>query len=138
MTRRWWIALAVAAVTFGALDAVWLGVVARPLYAAGIGHLMAPQPDVLAAGAFYVLFLVALLYFVVRPNTSRTLRSRLTDAAFFGLVTYGTWDLTSRAVLRDFSWTVVIVDILWGITAATVTTLVVDRVLARVGPQQQE
>lgn len=135
MTRRWWIAFAAAAVAFGALDALWLGVIAKPLYSAGIGHLMAPQPDAVAALAFYVLFLVGLLHFVVKPNANRGLRERLLDAAFFGLVTYATWDLTSRAVLRDFSWTVVVIDILWGVTASTLTTLAVHGVLQRIAPK---
>ncbi len=130
--RRWWIALAAAAVTFGAMDAVWLTVVAKNLYSSQIGHLMAPNPDMIAAVIFYALFLVVMLYFVVRPGEDKPLGARLRDAALFGLVTYATFDLTSRAVLKDFPWTVVIVDILWGITVTTVTTLVTDRVLRKV------
>ncbi len=135
MTRRWWTALAVSAVTFGALDAVWLGVVAAPVYKAEIGSMMAAQPDVAAAVAFYAMFLVALVYFVIKPDTPRALRARLIDAAAFGLVTYGTWDLTSKAVFKDFTWKVVAVDLIWGVAASTLTTFVVDRVLRRVRPQ---
>ena len=34
--------------------------------------------------------------------------------AFFGLVAYATFDLTSMALIRGFTWTVVGVDLVWG------------------------
>ena len=43
------------------LDVLWIGVIARPLYTRGIGHLMAEQPDFVAAVAFYLLFAVGLM-----------------------------------------------------------------------------
>ena len=34
--------------------------------------------------------------------------------AFFGLVAYATFDLTSMALIKGFDWTVVAVDLVWG------------------------
>ncbi len=138
MTRRWWIAFAVAAVTFGVLDAIWLTLAASSLYKSLIGHLMAAQPDMIAAVVFYVIFLIGLLHFVVQPDGDRTKGARLRDAALFGFVTYATFDLTSKAVLKDFGWTITLIDITWGIVVTTVTTFVVDLVLRRLRPQPKD
>jgi len=53
------------------------------------------------------------------------------SGAFFGLVTYATWDLTSLAVLEGFPASLVPIDLAWGaVLASSVaggTTLVVRR-----------
>ena len=55
-------------VAFLAPDMVWLGLVARGLYRTHLGFLMAARPNWLAAGAFYVLFVVGLVVFAVVPG----------------------------------------------------------------------
>ena len=49
------------------IDAIWLGLVAPKLYKANIGHLMAEKPNFIAAGVFYLLYIAALLLFVIDP-----------------------------------------------------------------------
>lgn len=41
------------------LDLTWLGIVALDMYKSQLGNLMRPQPDVLAAGLFYAMYVVA-------------------------------------------------------------------------------
>jgi uncharacterized membrane protein len=119
----------VAAAVFLVLDLVWLGVVAQPLYDRLLGDLLAPEPVVGAAVAFYALFVAGLVLFVVDPavRAGSPRRAAATGAAF-GLVTYATWDLTSLAVLRDFPAALVPVDLAWGTflasTVSALTTLV--------------
>ena len=48
---------------FLAIDAVWLGIVMKQAYAAWLGPLMLAQPKLLAAGLFYLLYVVGLLVF---------------------------------------------------------------------------
>ncbi len=125
--RAWAGRYLVAAVTFLVLDLLWLGVVAAGLYEELLGDLLAEEPNALAATAFYALFLVGLLHFVVHPAvTERSLRRAARDGAFFGLVAYATWDLTSLAVLAGFPAALVPVDLAWGAVlsgaVATVTT----------------
>ncbi|HSE71215.1 MAG TPA: DUF2177 family protein, partial [Nocardioidaceae bacterium] len=76
-----------------------------------------------AAVLFYALFVAGLVHFVVtRSLAERSLRRALLDGAFFGLVTYATWDLTSLAVLDGFPAALVPVDLAWGtVLAATVS-----------------
>jgi len=140
--RAWTGRYLVAAATFLVLDLVWLGVVAAPLYEDLLGDLLAEQPNALAATAFYALFLVGLLHFVVDPAVARRSVARAArDGALFGLVTYATWDLTSLAVLADFPAALVPVDLAWGAllsaAVATVTTAVSRRVPALHVPAAQ-
>lgn len=102
----------VAAAVFCVLDLLWLGTIAEDLYARHLGDLLAPSPDVGAAIAFYALFIAGLCYFVIHPALSAgSWRLAAGAGAFFGLVTYATWDLTNLAVIRDFPAALVPVDL---------------------------
>jgi uncharacterized membrane protein len=132
----WLTAYGIAAVVFAVVDVFWLGVVAQPLYDAQLGHLLADEFNLGAAAAFYLLYLVGLVHFAIRPlEPPRPLRRTLLDAGLYGFFTYMTWDLTSMAVFRDFPLVVVLVDIAWGtsvcILIAAVTVWVMGRIRAR-------
>ena len=52
---------------------------------------------------------------VVRPALDATsIFASLWMGALFGLVAYGTYDLTNAATLKGWSLTVTVVDMLWG------------------------
>lgn len=55
------------------------------------------------------------MFFAVRPalEVSSPLRA-LSYGAFFGFLTYATYDLTNQATLRDWPLIVTIVDLAWG------------------------
>jgi uncharacterized membrane protein len=100
---------------FLAIDMVWLGLVARTFYRTHLGFLMAPNPNWLAAGAFYLLFVVGLLVFAVVPGLEGdSLRNTLLRAALFGLIAYATYDLTNLATVKGWPLLVTVVDMLWG------------------------
>lgn len=125
--RSWLLQYLVAAAVFSLIDLVWLGVVAKPVYDALLGDLLRPSPNVGAAVAFYALFIAGLVVFVIQPALDAgSWRRAAGMGAFFGLVTYATWDLTSLAVLRDFPAALVPVDLAWGtVLAATVSAVTV-------------
>lgn len=116
---------------FLALDSLWLGLIAPKFYQAQIGHLMASTPNPLAVGLFYLLFIAALIYFVIEPSLriAKT-ATNIIRGAFFGLATYATYDLTNLATLRDWPVLVTVVDLLWG-TALTAATSVLSVWLAK-------
>ncbi len=119
-------------VTMMILDVIWIGGIARPLYNRGIGHLMAEQPDWIAAVAFYLLFAIGVMAFVVLPRASGDWRMAAAWGAAFGFMTYMTYDLTNMATLRDWPLGLSFIDVGWGCIAtglaATVGKLVSDRV----------
>jgi uncharacterized membrane protein len=106
-------------VALAALDFLWLGVVAKSFYRDGIGHLMAPAPNLPAAAAFYLLYPIGLVVFAVLPSGGDWLRA-LALGALFGLFCYGTYDLTNLAVLKDWPLPVTLVDIAWGAVVSAV------------------
>ena len=103
-----------------ALDSVWLVKIAPKFYKSNIGHLMAKDPNMLAAGLFYIIYIVGLVVFVVQPAVAeKSVMYALTRGALFGLVAYSTFDLTSNAVFKDWPAKVTIVDLLWGTILTT-------------------
>ncbi|MEZ4386220.1 MAG: DUF2177 family protein [Candidatus Krumholzibacteriia bacterium] len=112
-------------VTFLAVDAVWLGLVADGFYGRQLGFLLAAQPNWLAAGVFYLLFVAGLQIFVVEPGLrTGSLRWTLGRAALFGLVTYATYDLTNLATVAGWPVLVTVVDLAWGTVLSGAVSLV--------------
>ncbi len=98
-----------------ALDSLWLVKVAPKFYKSNIGHLMAEKPNLLAAGLFYVIYIVGLVVFVVQPAVAdKSVLYAATRGALFGLVAYSTFDLTANTVFRDWPVKVTVIDMLWG------------------------
>lgn len=115
---------AVSIVAFLALDAIWLGLVARSFYREQMGELLRSDPRWGAAALFYALFVAGIVLFVTLPALERGSAGRaLLLGALFGLITYATYDLTNLAVLRGFPTVVAVVDFAWGaaISAAVAT-----------------
>jgi uncharacterized membrane protein len=109
------------AVVFFAIDLVWLGVVAASFYQRQMGDLMRPDVRWGAALAFYALYIAGILVFAVLPGLEAgSLGRSVALGAFFGLVAYATFDLTSLALVRDFPEAMVVVDLVWG-TVLTAT-----------------
>ncbi len=111
----------ISAITFLVLDALWLGLIAKPLYTTEMGGLMADDPNMIAAAVFYVLYIFGVLYFAIMPHMSGgSLTQVAISGALFGLIAYATYDLTGLAVIQNWSTKLAIIDIIWG---AVVTCL---------------
>ena len=111
---------AAIAVVMIALDLLWLGVIAKPLYQQGIGHLMAEQPNVPVAALFYALYALGLLVLAVLPNAAEPgWRKTLVTAALFGFFAYATYDLTNLATLKGWPVGLSLLDMAWGTLVST-------------------
>ena len=108
----------VVAVTMLVIDMVWLRGIATAWYEEGLGHLMAPKPDLLAAGIFYLLYPLGLVIFGVVPNEDFTLLRAVGMGALFGFFAYATYDLSNLATLRDWPVNVSLMDMVWGSLAS--------------------
>lgn len=118
-----------ALVAFLVLDSIWLGTVAVGFYQDTIGYLLREQFNFLAAGIFYAFYIAGVVHFVSLPASSagRWAKAAL-NGAFFGLIAYGTYDLTNYATVRDWPFIVVVVDMIWG--ASVTATVAVTGYLA--------
>jgi uncharacterized membrane protein len=112
-------------VTFLAIDILWLGLIARQFYAKYLGYLMSAKPLWWVAVLFYLLFVAGVLVFVVLPGLHMdSVKRVLLYGAFFGLVTYGTYDLTNLALIKEWPWIVTAVDMCWGAILAAIVSYV--------------
>jgi uncharacterized membrane protein len=108
-------AYAGTAIVMVALDMLWLGVIAEPLYQQGIGHLMAEKPDIAVAVVFYLLYALGVVIFAVSPQQGgASWAMTLTMGALFGFFAYATYDLTNLATLRNWPLRLSLIDIAWG------------------------
>ncbi len=121
-----WLAyFAVTFIVFMGIDLIWLGFVAKNIYAKYLGYLMAPQVNWLAALIFYVIFIIGVLYFVIAPSlVDRDLVQLVIRAMLFGFITYATYDLTNLATIRDWPITITIIDLIWGTTLSTSVSVI--------------
>lgn len=107
------------AVVFGAMDMVWLSLMSSRLYKPVIGELMSGKVDVVPAVLFYLMFISGLVYFAVWPGVkSGDLGKAALTAAIFGLIAYGTYDLTNQATLKVWAWRLTLADMAWGAVAS--------------------
>jgi uncharacterized membrane protein len=98
-----------------ALDLIWLGVIARPFYQQGIGHLMAERPNLAAAALFYAVFALGLVVFAIAPHAATAGWPKAAwSGALFGFFAYATYDLTNLATLRGWPLGLSAVDMAWG------------------------
>ena len=106
---------ALTAVVFFAIDLLWLGIVARRFYKKHLNHLM--RSDVLWGSAllFYSIYIAGIVLFAVIPGLrAESFLHTVALGAFLGFFAYATFDLTARALLKDFPRIVVVVDMTWG------------------------
>lgn len=110
------------AVTFVGIDMIWLRVMSEKLYKPVLGDLLLPQPNLVAAGCFYLFYPIGLLVFAVLPAQAEggPLRA-FASGLMLGCFTYATYDLTNQATLRNWSTTLTISDIVWGSLLAGVS-----------------
>jgi len=119
---------------FLATDMFWRGQVAKNFIRKHIGFLLAENVNWYAAISFYALYIFGILFFAVLPALKESsLQTAALNGALFGLLCYATYDLTNMATLKDWSFTVVWVDILWGTvltgSVATLSFLVANKFL---------
>lgn len=111
-------------IIFLAIDFVWLNFIAKNMYSQKIGHLLAENPNLIPALIFYLIFIVGVIVFAVLPGYSNeSITKTILRGALFGLLTYSTYDLTNLATLKNWPISVTIIDIIWGTSISTVTSV---------------
>jgi uncharacterized membrane protein len=100
---------------FFIIDLVWLGVIAKGFYQKHLGYLMRPQVNWAAAIIFYLLFIIGIIIFAVKPALEFQSPMRaIVYGALFGFFAYATYDLTNLATVRDWPVIVTLIDLVWG------------------------
>lgn len=115
-------------ITMLIFDGIWLGIIAKSMYPKWIGHLMAKDIVWLPALLFYPLYALGVTYFLTLPamKAHTPVQVLFLSGMLFGLVAYGTYDLTNAATLKNWPMTMVVIDMIWGaLLTGAVSTIVV-------------
>ncbi|KPF78740.1 hypothetical protein IP78_10400 [Brevundimonas sp. AAP58] len=114
---KWIAAYVGTAVAFAAIDFVWLTNMTDRLYKPVIGPILAAKPDMVAAVAFYVIYIGGIVFLAIAPALKEGAWTRAAlNGAVLGFVAYATYDLTNQATLATWSVRLTIIDIAWGTT----------------------
>ena len=109
------IAYVVCILVMGGLDYLWLSNTSDSLYHRDLGPLLADNPNMTVAVIFYLIFIVGILIFAVRPAlASGDWRTAALYGALFGFFSYATYDLTNFATMKVWTLRVTLLDIVWG------------------------
>ncbi len=118
----WIVMFLITFVVFMIIDLIWLGFIAKNIYRKYLGHLMKKNVNWLAAIIFYCIFIVGLIFFVIDPALQKeNIRYAFLAGGGFGLVTYGTYDLTNLATLKEWPMNVTVIDLIWGTVLSAAT-----------------
>jgi len=112
------------------IDYLWLARIMGDFYRSELSVLVRKQgsaldPVLWAAVMVYLCIPAGIVLFVLpRVSMQNMPVSSLFWGFVFGIVLYGTYDMTNYSLLKDWPLKVAIVDILWGGTLCAVSTFI--------------
>ena len=112
--------LLISAILFVVLDSIYLNFI-KDYFSKQI-NLVQNSPikiDFLAILLCYIFLIFGINYFIIQPNHS------IQDAFILGIIIYGVYETTNKALLTKWSWLTVIMDTLWGGILFALTTYIV-------------
>ena len=117
------IKLLITAIIFVVLDSIYLNLI-KDYFVKQI-NLVQGSPikiDFLAILLCYIFLIFGINYFIIQPNRS------IQDAFILGIIIYGVYETTNKALLTKWSWLTVIMDTLWGGTLFALTTYIIKKI----------
>lgn len=102
------------------LDILFLGFVAKGFFVSQVGDMLG-ELRLVPAILFYLLYVVGVLIFV-SGGAGATTQSTLIYGALLGVFCYATFDLTAMALLKHWTWPVVVMDVSWGAVATALSS----------------
>ena len=112
--------LLISAIIFVVLDSIYLNLI-KDYFVKQI-NLVQNSPiklDFLAILLCYIFLIFGINYFIIQPNRS------IQDAFILGIIIYGVYETTNKALLSKWSWLTVIMDTLWGGILFALTTYII-------------
>lgn len=117
----------VGIISFVILDYIWLAKVAKNLYLISLKeHTVVKDgalvPYLPAVPLVYIVAVIAIWTFILSKVS--TLPEAVLYGALLGFFMYAFYDLTNLATLKDYPWSLTIVDTLWGTFLVSVVTVI--------------
>jgi hypothetical protein len=79
------------------------------------------EMNIFATILCYLTLIFALNYYIIKPKKSPI------DAFILGLVIYAVYEFTTKGLLKNWMWSTVIMDTLWGGVLFALTTWIVRK-----------
>ncbi len=112
----------ICAGVFLSADAVWLSVAGNRIYRSILGDILLDKFSVAPALVFYALYVLGIVIFALAPAfATEKWTTALLYGALFGFFTYATYDLSNYATLRNWSLSLTLIDLSWGVTVTAVS-----------------
>lgn len=123
----------ISLLVFLGIDSIWLTQISPSIYKHYIGYLLSSNPNLIAALAFYLLYIAGLVYLVVLPALkNKSAKQALIGGAVLGLISYATYDLTNLAVVDKWPLAISIIDMAWGTTLTGVSALLTYKIIRKI------
>lgn len=74
----------------------------------------------------YILLVAGIYYFIIKPRRS------ILDAFALGIVVYGVFETTNKALFSKWRWSTVFIDTLWGGILFALVTLIMKQIKNKV------
>jgi uncharacterized membrane protein len=112
--------------SFLIIDGAWLFIMSKRFYSVHLAPLMSQTPNLIPVIIFYLIYAAGLAFLILAPavKNNTALLQVFIMGAVFGLVAYGTYDLTNQATLKDWPVIVTIVDLIWGTLLTGVVAII--------------
>lgn len=102
-------------IIFLVVDIIWLSIMVKHFYRPNLGLLLTDKPVMWAAVSFYLIYVLGLSVIILQPALNNdSVSQAFWTGIVFGVVAYGTYNLTNMATINNWSAKVVLVDIVWG------------------------
>ncbi len=119
------IEILLSCILFTGIDSIWLLLIMKDRYQEIIMKIQhSPmEPNILAAVFCYIFLVGGLYYFVIIKTKSFNILEILLLSVPYGLATYGTYDFTTAAVLKDWDLLTAFMDVAWGAVLCSLTSI---------------
>ncbi|MBA2648154.1 MAG: DUF2177 family protein [Legionella sp.] len=110
------------------MDMIWLGGIAKNIYADNIGLLLRKSGEEMApvwwaAVIVYICITVGILFFVL-PKAQGNYFLAFSGGIILGMVTYGIYDFTNYSILKNWPLKITFIDFFWGMTLCGLGSLI--------------
>ena len=123
----------ISLLVFLGIDSIWLTQISPSIYKHYIGFLLSENPNLIAAGLFYLLYIAGLTYLVLVPALkNKSPKQALIGGAVLGLVSYATYDLTNLAVVDKWPLAISVIDMAWGTVLTGISAFLTYKIIIKI------
>ena len=118
--------LLISTITFLVFDLIWIGIIMNSRYNDLVKKIQGEEIsfNFIPAILCYILLIGGLYNFSISIINRFDIKKILYSAVPYGLATYGTYDFTSAAILKDFDIGTAFIDLAWGTFLVTIVSCI--------------